>query len=82
MRTAQWQPLRAAPAAAIGRIAANATSARRNAAENTFKRTTVGILATPVQNVSVRPARIVRESTGWKWTSSTPSAGSPGRRDV
>ena len=42
MRTAQWQPPRAAPEAAIGRMAAIATSARRNADEMTLRRGIVG----------------------------------------
>jgi hypothetical protein len=36
----------------------------------------------PSQNEATRPIRNVRGGEGWVWTSSTPSSGSPGRRDA
>ncbi len=35
-----------------------------------------------LQKSTIRLTRAVRGSAGWKWTSSTPPSGSPGRRDV
>ena len=39
-------------------------------------------VSTHTQNAKLRVTRTERGSTGWKWMSSTPAAGSPGSREA
>ncbi len=52
------------------------------AGANSFQREEHHAASTHAQNERLRVTRAERGSTGWKWMSSTPAAGSPARRDV